>query len=408
MRLRKAIAWTMLGNIVVAASQWGNVVVLAKFSTNTNIGYYAFAQAIVYPLSAFFNLQLRRLQVTDQKGEVSFSSYFLFAKWSGLIALFFACSFGIFAEKNVVDFLPIVVLIASIKVIEGLSGVCYGTLQLNNNMRAVAISVMLRSIVSIISFTLMIYQGYPLWMACSAVLIVWIFVFCIYDKNIVKQYLTQKHDIRTKQKEIRTIIRLGLPLGLIILLNQLHLSLPRYVLKIFTSIEDVGVYAAIASLVAIGSVFMNSVGQAVLPQMAKSFSQRNLKEFLFLFLCLLGFALFVGTGAITLSILAGKEILIFLYSNKFSSQSGLFSWIMMAGSAWYISGAFGQALTAMRKFTSQAWLTGIVVVITLSVSWLTVPWNGTVGAAQGLMVGAIIKLLVQSGQLIFYVRPSRS
>jgi O-antigen/teichoic acid export membrane protein len=47
MGLKKAIGWTMLSNIISAACQWSYIVVLTKFSTAVNVGYYAFALAIV-------------------------------------------------------------------------------------------------------------------------------------------------------------------------------------------------------------------------------------------------------------------------------------------------------------------------------------------------------------------------
>jgi len=268
-------------------------------------------------------------------------------------------------------------------------------------MRAVAISSILRSLTSITLFSIIIYSGYELWIACLSVLISWILFFYIYDKPNAYQYIKINKIIGIH--ETYKIIKIGLPLGIITLLNQVHLNMPRYILNVYTTIDEVGIFAAISSLVVIGSVFVNSIGQALLPEMARNYSQGNLKKFLTLFLFLLILSIMVGGTAVILSHLAGGEILTIIYSKEYANYSELFSWIMLSGSAWYVSGAFGQALTAMRKFSSQSWLTGIVVIVTATICLLTVPSNGTIGAAQGLMAGALVKLILQSGQLIYFL-----
>ena len=65
MSLRVSTSWTLTGNVVLAACQWGVLSHLAKASTSTAVGDYALALAVVSPVLLFSNLGLRTVQATD-------------------------------------------------------------------------------------------------------------------------------------------------------------------------------------------------------------------------------------------------------------------------------------------------------------------------------------------------------
>lgn len=403
MGLKKSIAWTMLGNIISAACQWGYVVVLAKFSTPENVGYYAFAQAIVYPVFAFLNLQLRRLQVTDQNQQIGFSSYFSFSVYSGFLA--FLCSIGIgwFAESNILAFLPILAAFSLSKFADTLSDVCYGKFQQQRDMKTVAVSMILRSIAGIASFSTLILLQQTLWQACLITAASWFLIYLVYDARRIRKYSTTPFDKIRSAKQIKLIIRLGLPLGALILLNQIHLNLPRYILKSEIGMAEVGFFAAIASLITVGNIFISSVGQAFLPDMAKSYAEGHKSRFIKLFILLASFAFLVGSVAVAASYWWGQEILLLLYSQEFADKQPVLLWSMLAGLAWYLSGASGVTMTAARKFSSQAWLSVLVVLTTLVAGLWLIPNSGAMGAAQSLLIGALIKFSLQLLQVIIII-----
>ncbi len=391
----------MLSNIISAACQWSYIVVLAKFSTAENVGYYAFAQAIVYPVFAFLNLQLRRLQVTDQKQQIGFSNYFIFAFYSSLLALLSCAVIGAFAEEKRLEFLPILAAFASTKFADALSDVCYGKFQQQKDMRSVAISLIMRSVAGIACFSILIWCQQSLWQACLIITGVWFLIYLAYDNKQAKKYLIPVLDNQFSAKQIKLIIRLGLPLGSLILLNQIHLNLPRYIIKSELGVSEVGYFAAIASLITVGNIFISSVAQAFLPEMAKCYVEGRKSRYLKLFVILTGFAFTVGGIAVLLSYWQGQKILQLLYSSDFMDKQPVFFWLMLAGLAWYLCSASGTALTAARKFNSQAWFTVLVVLATLSAGLWLIPLWGLIGAAQSLLVGALLNFILQTMQVTY-------
>lgn len=400
MKLKIAIGWTMLGNITAAGCQWGYILVLAKFSTAENVGYYAFAQSIVYPVFSFMNLQLRRLQVTDQNQQVSFNSYRYFAAYSGFFSLLISMLIGLEAEKNITKFLPILASFGLSKYFELLSDTCYGKLQQQMDMKTVSTSLILRSITGFVSFSILIILDYSLWQACLITAGFWLAIYLTYDVSAVKKYQVGNEKI-VSNEQIKSIIKLGLPLGILILLNQIHLNVPRYFLKSEFGMEELGFYSAIASLITIGNIIISSIGQTLLPEMAKSYAIGNKKRYGNLLILLIGISFLVGGLALSVSYWFGQEVLLLLYSPEFSDKKLLFIWVMLAGAMWYLSSATGTAITSARQFSSQAWLAMLVVLTTIISCYYLIPINGAVGAAKGLFYGSLMKFIVQFTQLIY-------
>ena len=68
--------WTLSGNVVYAACQWGILVALAKLGTPQMVGEFALALAVTAPIVIGAGLSLRSVQATDALREHKFHDYF--------------------------------------------------------------------------------------------------------------------------------------------------------------------------------------------------------------------------------------------------------------------------------------------------------------------------------------------
>src|SRR5438067_13811448 len=73
--LRVNFSWTMAGNLVYAASQWGILVVLARMGKPEAVGQFSLGLAITAPIMLFAGLQLRAVQATDARHLFQFADY---------------------------------------------------------------------------------------------------------------------------------------------------------------------------------------------------------------------------------------------------------------------------------------------------------------------------------------------
>src|SRR5260370_9139779 len=73
--LRHDFAWTLAGNSIFAACQWGVVMALAKLSSASAVGQFGLGMAVTAPLFLFSNLSLRAVLATDGGGQLAFRAY---------------------------------------------------------------------------------------------------------------------------------------------------------------------------------------------------------------------------------------------------------------------------------------------------------------------------------------------
>ena len=86
--LRRNFSWTLVGNIVYSACQWGILVILAKLGNPEMVGQYGLAIAIATPVLALSSLQLRQVLTTDVKETVAFGEYLGFRLITTVLSLF--------------------------------------------------------------------------------------------------------------------------------------------------------------------------------------------------------------------------------------------------------------------------------------------------------------------------------
>src|SRR6516165_2263483 len=73
--LRINLLWTLAGNVIYAASQWGMLILLAKLSGPETVGQFALGLAITAPVFMLTNLQLRAVQATDARRDFLAGDY---------------------------------------------------------------------------------------------------------------------------------------------------------------------------------------------------------------------------------------------------------------------------------------------------------------------------------------------
>src|SRR5206468_3430250 len=141
--LRSNFAWTFAGSMLYAGCQWGMLSVLAKLGSASIVGQFTLGLAVSAPIFMFTNLQLRAVQASDVNIEHGFADYFtlrLIATTLGLVALA-----GIVLTMDVPAIVKMVILLVSLsKAFECMSDVTAGLLQREEQLRRVAISLMIR------------------------------------------------------------------------------------------------------------------------------------------------------------------------------------------------------------------------------------------------------------------------
>ncbi len=394
-RLRHSFGWTLVGHVVYAGCQWGMLVVLAQLARPEDVGTFALAYAVTAPLFLFAGLSLRSSQATDAARGFRFADYF------GVRVVGMATALAITAVIVAVSHFDattrvVVLVVGASKAVEGLSDVHYGVLQQHERMRPIAVSLVWRGVLALASVVAVLAAGGGVVAATAVLALDWAVVLVAYDMPAARAVLRASGEARRPRLARRPAMRIVatcLPLGAVIMLVSLQLSVPRYFIQHRMGAAELGVFAALASLLTVANVVVSALGQAATPRLASYFHEGRVDAFrrLLSTLVLAGAAL--GVAGIAVSLAAGEPLLRLVFGPTYAARAGVLHVLMVTGLLMYVGSLLGFALTAARLFTVQL---PIFAVTTLACAggclWL-VPRHGLSGAAWGWALSSLMNVV---------------
>jgi O-antigen/teichoic acid export membrane protein len=191
----------------------------------------------------------------------------------------------------------------------------------------------------------------------------------------------------------------ALPLTIVSLLVSLVLNMPRYFIEKYVGPRQLGIFAAMWSLLTAGNMIAMALGQSIFPRLSKLYAGGDLAAFKQIIFRAVQIGLVLGVLGVTAAIVAGRQILTLAYRAEYAQEHWMFVAVMGIGTLAYIITLLGNAATSARAFKPQALLMTVVVLATLVSCILMVPSLGVWGAIWSVGIG----LLTQIAGLIFIV-----
>jgi O-antigen/teichoic acid export membrane protein len=380
--LRENFAWTLAGNVVYAGCQWGILVVVAKLASPAAVGQLALGYALTAPLFLLAGLHLRASQATDAAGRFRFADYRA-VRAGGMAA-------GLLVTAAMVALSPhdgatrlVVLAVGASKAVEGLSDVYYGVLQQHERMRPMAVSLAWRGILSVGSVAAVLAVGGGLLAAIAALTASWVAVLVLHDVPAAAPLVAAapRGGPRVDLRGARAIVATTLPLGLVLMLVSLRTNVPRYFVDGRLGAAELGVFAALSSLLTAGNVVISALGQSATPRLARHFHAGDLAAFRRLVALLLGVAAAVGGAGVAAALLLGRPLLLVVFGPPYAARADLLVLLMAVGLVAYLASFLGYALTAARRFRVQLPLFAATTLVCAAGSAWLVPARGLAGAA---------------------------
>lgn len=398
------VVWMLVGNVAYGFSQWILLIALAKFGTVEMVGNFALALAVVLPVLMFSSLSLRSLQITDALRTYRFLEYGALRLLTVILSLVFIGLFALISGYSAV-LVAAIVLVGAAKAVEYISDILYGLLQQEEDMAGIAISMVLRAILSVAALSVTVYFTHSLVWACASLLLCSSAVLLCYDipKAVADRNARLAAEIKISSRYLRQFMRVehqrrlwklaatGLPMGFALMMVSLNLNIPRYFIQQHLGMAELGIFSAISTLLASGSVVVNAIGQAAAPRMANAFAKHDRKRFMLLLAGLVGASLGLGVLGLLGAVLFGRQAMALIYRPEYSTHQDVLVWLMAASGLYYLGSTLGYAVTAVRCFSPQLPLF-IAAAITTGVGcFVFVPWIGLRGAAIAILVSAFVQ-----------------
>jgi O-antigen/teichoic acid export membrane protein len=397
--LRANFSWTFAGNIIYALCNWATLVVLAKLGTPEIVGRFALGLAITAPVVLFTGLQLRNIQATDAQRKFLFREYFGLRLVMCLLALLVIA--GIVATSGFQPELSLIVLIIGLdKVADAVSDVIYGLLQQHEQMDRIAISNILKAVLSLVLLAMGEYFTHRLVWAtlgwCLGSIVVMLF-YDLRNGRVVLKSLSSTRDNMIPRFEARTLARLAglaLPLGITTLLISLNANIPRYFIEHSSGERALGIFAALAFLATAGTNVSSALGQSAVPRLAKYYAGGDGRAFRMLLLKLMGVATLLGGAGVLVGLIAGRAILTLVYQPEYAEQTNVFVWLLAGAGVAYFASFIGYGTTAVHYFKLQPVILAVCAGSTFLMCALLVPARGILGAAWAMLVAISVQLVL--------------
>lgn len=393
--LRSDFAWTFLGNGIYAACQWAIVVVLAKVGTPELVGHYSFAVAVATPIVTFATLQLRSVQVSDVREENRLADYFGFRLMSMAVALLVLTGVCVALRYSAAR-TALIEVVGLALVIEAISDILYGQMQIRLRMDRIARSMMVRAVLSLAVLLGVMITTRNLFAALFAMMLARLAVLMVYDLPVARRNPDGSATPLRPQFHWgvhKALLQIAFPVGLVSVLVALNTSIPRYFIQWSMGPRELGIFAALTFFQSSGNMVVGALGQAAFGRLATSFAKQRIDVFSRLMgqLLLVGIAL--GVMGIVVSWLWGKQILEIFFRPEYAVQSNLLTYLMLAASMGYLCQFVGYGVTAARIFKPQIPLFLTVATTLLLASYLLVPRAGVSGAITAILIAAVVQLV---------------
>jgi O-antigen/teichoic acid export membrane protein len=418
--LRMNFLWTLSGNVVYAACQWGILVVLAKLGTAQMVGEFALALAVTAPIVIGTGLHLRSVQATDAASEYRFGDYLslrlLTTGAAGLviIGIVWFSSYGRHTGA-------IILIVGLAKGFESISDIFYGLLQQHERMDRIALSMIIKGLLSLGAIAGVVYLSGDLLLGVCSLAVTWGLILAFYDFRSGASVLQTTSDLEHptigfcsglarllqlhwRPRALVTLALLALPVGIVIALISFNANIPRYFIAQHLGTRELGIFAALAYPLAAGTTVVSALGQSATPRLARHYADNDYRAFSSLIRKLLCLGLAIGMGGILLIWLAGRPILLLLYQPEYAGRAGVFLWLGIAAGIGYVASLLGFGMTAVRYFRAQLPVFLTVTLVTALGCAVLVPRHQLSGAAIATILAAICQAVGSAAVIVHALR----
>ncbi|UHA71962.1 lipopolysaccharide biosynthesis protein [Paenibacillus sp. 481] len=396
--LARLFSWTLIGNVIYAACQWGMLVVLAKGGTVHDVGLFSLALAITAPIFLMSNLQLRGILATDAERTTSIGSYVGLRLGMTMIAVAASIGTALLAPIDETTFI-IVLLVTVSKAAESMSDIIYGWWQQHEKMDWCSLSLMMRGVLSLVVFGSFYQTTGSLTIALIGYATVWVLLLLVWDWPLACRL--PQFGLTLQWHDWGKLIVVCWPMGAVMLLVSLQTNVPRYVIAHYFGSEAVGYFSALMYVLVVGSTVVIALGQSASPRIAQALASRERTSLIQLLRKLIAIVLVGSILLMLIGMMWGRGLLLFLYSADYAQYELLLLLLLVGATVGFIASIFGFVLTAARKFRSQLLISMLAVVTTWLVHIALIKLGlGQNSVAYALMAANVVQA-VGCGSVVF-------
>ena len=379
-RFALSLSWTLVGEVLYAAGQFGMLVVMARLGSETVLGQYALGLAIATPLFVLTSLHLRPAFVVSSRERFVFGHY-VALRLIGTPLSMLGVALWSWLDGHDPATATMVLMVGLIRFSDFVSDILHAAPARAEHLRDVGISRALRGIAVVVAVAIALAAGVgPAW-SLGAGALVGALVTLLYDLPVARRYEPTRP--RFEPKLLWRLTGLTAPVGIAGALLGLTQNMPAYVLEDAGSMAELGRYTAAVSILLVSGMFNAAVGSAAMPRLARAFetSAQAFTRFLGkVVVVVAGLNACILLGCVAL----GELYLRIAYGAPMAALQGELVWAGGIAIAAGVANLLSQTVVATRSFRTQFAVSLSAMVVALALSLLLIPSRGLHGAMLAL------------------------
>ena len=388
--VRQNMIWNLVGSVMGMACQWLISIIVVRLAADmSSAGLYSLAMSVFAIFSPIANFGMYTYIVTDMEDRHTSGQYITISLFTSLIAIVITvCYAAVTCRPNA---LPIIFSYALYKGIAIVIDIIHAIDQKAHRMDYVGFSLGLQGALTLLSFTLVFGTTQDLTVSILSMALVTLLICILYDLPRANA-LSHVNLGVSPSKAMKVLTSCSL-IVLATMATGAFASIPRQALSNTMGDAVLGIYASVATPVAIVQVCSTYIYNPLIGYFAESFHKCDRRSFARLAIfTLIGIAA-IGITSYLGALILGKPILSLLYGTEVAEHSSLLVPLVLSSVLLGVSGFLCNLLVAVRSLRIMT--LGSVAALTLSI-FISEPLITSYG-----MSGATFALLIASCGSIF-------
>lgn len=302
----------VIGTILLAISQWLQIFVIARYVGIYEAGIFSLFLAILAPITILTRFNFINIIPTYTGNEISRNEFLAFRNLSSSLLIFICLIIMILNNFNTHENICFIIFII-FKFIENHEEMYFSYMIKYGNIRQFSECKMFKAIANIILVIISMIISHSLISLISGILIAQI--LSIFYASRVSDF-NYEYSLKLKKNIIKKIFFLGIGVTIATLLSSMIVTLPKYILQIKASTEELGVFSLLLFFSTLVNNIVITINQSLIKELVDIYNVNpnmlrkkisNIHLF-FLSICIIG---------ICVCSLFGTEIISFIYGDAF-------------------------------------------------------------------------------------------
>ena len=394
--------YNTVGSLIYFACQWFMTVVIVRVSGYELAGILSLAMTVTGAPAIIALFNVRSYQASDI--DIKFTSQvYIRSRWISNVLAVIVCLITVIVERYSHSKALTIMLFMGYKAIEGFADVFYGVEQRYERLDLAGISMGIRGILTLGSFTLTDIMTNCVELSIVAVAVVNWATIMVYDYPKVRRFLSieRSENKKTLMKGAIEVIKICIPLAIVAFLNNYSINYLKIVFERYYGSELLAYYSSVASPTLVVQLAATTIFAPLIPILtnfyqnidARKFS-RTIKNFVLLVTAL---SLICIIGAKIL----GHWVLTMIFGQGISDYTKYFVPIVFISIMLGVNACLFSVCTLIRELKTQ-YIIGAVGIIT---AFLCARSFVSSRGIEGLIMANMLTMLTQIAvQLMLIVR----